>query len=230
MILSSILLQISTSQSELGISTDVASSTDMSVIELIMKGGIIMIPLFILSILALYIFVERFLYIKKSSKNADNIISSISPSLKSGDTNTVKSILSREPNAITTMLMKGVSKIGSPIKNIEASMESIGKLELMKLEKNLGYLSIIAAIAPMLGFIGTISGVIKIFYNISLADNISIGLIAGGLYEKMVTSAAGLVVGILAHFGYHYLNILIENIILKMEATSLSFIELISEE
>lgn len=230
MILSSILLQISTTQSELGISTDASSSTDMSVIELIMKGGIIMIPLFILSILAVYIFIERFLYIKKSTKNAENILSSIAPSLKSGDTNTAKSILSREPNAINSMLLKGVSKIGSPIKNIEASMESIGKLELMKLEKNLGYLSIIAAISPMLGFIGTISGVIKIFYNISLADNISIGLIAGGLYEKMVTSAAGLVVGILAHFGYHYLNILIENIILKMEATSLSFIELISEE
>ena len=220
MSLSTILLQISTSQTELGLPTNVETTTDMSVIELIMKGGIIMIPLFILSIVALYIFIERLLYIKKAAKNVDSIINTITPSIKTGDVNKAKSILSVEPNAITKMLLKGVSKIGSPIKNIEASMESVGKLELMKIEKNLGYLSIIAAISPMLGFIGTISGVIKIFYNISLADNISIGLIAGGLYEKMVTSAAGLVVGIMAHFGYHYLNILIENIILKMVCLS----------
>jgi biopolymer transport protein ExbB len=232
MIFSNILLQISTAQSELGISTPVVSdSTDMSVFELIMKGGIIMIPLFILSVITVYVFVERYMTLKNAAKNADGILNSIIPSIKSGDLNSAKAILKKQDkNSVASILHKGVSKIGNPIKNIENAMEAYGKIEVMKLERNMGYLSIIAAVAPMLGFIGTITGVIKIFYNISLADNISIGLIAGGLYEKMVTSATGLVVGIIAHFAYHYLNILLENIILKMEATSLSFLEIISEE
>lgn len=226
------LLQISTAESELGIDTPgaVTSTTDsVSLIELIMKGGIIMIPIFILSFIAIYIIAERIMAINKASKNADGLLPSITPAIKSGDINTAKAIVGKDQSSIAVILAKGISKIGNPIKQIESAMEATGKLEVMKLEKGLAILGIVAAIAPMLGFVGTISGVIKIFYNISLADNISIGLIAGGLYEKMVTSAAGLIVGIIAHTGYHYINMMIENLVLKMETSALGFTELLSE-
>jgi biopolymer transport protein ExbB len=115
------------------------------------------------------------------------------------------------------------------VKEIESAVENTGKLEIYKLEKNLSYLGIIAGIAPMLGFVGTISGVIKIFYNISLADNISIGLIAGGLYEKMITSASGLIIGILAHIAFHYLNTMIDRVSFQLESTAVDFIDLLHE-
>lgn len=208
-----------------------AATTEDSItlIDLILKGGFIMIPIFILSILTVYIFVERYLTIKNATKNTDLLVASVNNAVKAGNLNDAKTAAHANKSAISNILLKGIAKIGQPIKNIEASMEAAGKIEVMKLEKNLGILGIIAAIAPMLGFVGTISGVIKIFYNISLADNISIGLIAGGLYEKMVTSAAGLIVGMLAHTAYHYLNILLESVVFKMESASLEFIDTVSE-
>jgi biopolymer transport protein ExbB len=127
------------------------------------------------------------------------------------------------------MLQKGLLRIGKPIKEIEGAIENVGKLEVAKLEKNISVLGIIAGIAPMLGFVGTISGVIKIFYNISLTDNISMGSIAGGLYEKMITSAAGLIVGILAYIAHHILNLMVDKIILKLETESIDFIDLLEE-
>ena len=226
----STLLQITTSP-ELGVATvDQPTATDsITLIDLVFKGGIIMIPIFLLSVLAIYIIIERIITISRASKNGELILSQVKGNIKSGDLKGAQSIVNQYQSPIAKMLSKGIAKIGQPIKQIESSMEGIGKLEIMKLEKTMGLLGIIAAIAPMLGFVGTISGVIKIFYNISLADNISIGLIAGGLYEKMVTSAAGLIVGIIAHTGYHYLNMMIENVVLKMETTSVEFIEIISE-
>ncbi len=128
------------------------------------------------------------------------------------------------------MIEKGISRIGRPIAEIERSMESVGKFEISKLERNLKILGIVAGIAPMLGFIGTIMGVIKIFYNISLADNISIGLISGGLYEKMITSASGLIVGVLAYVGYHYLNLLLDKVVFKMEDHAIEFIDILQKE
>jgi len=127
------------------------------------------------------------------------------------------------------MLEKGISRIGQPLEEIEKSMEGVGKKELGRIEKNVAVLSVIAGVAPMFGFVGTILGVIKIFYNIALADNISIGLIAGGLYEKMITSAAGLIVGILAFVLYHWLNFSVDRIARRMEVTALDFIDMLHE-
>ena len=127
------------------------------------------------------------------------------------------------------MIEKGVSRIGKPIKEIEEAMESVGKLELNRLEKNLSILSLIGRIAPIFGFIGTIGGVIKIFYDISLTDNISIGVISTGLYQKMITSASGLVVGLLAFIGYYILNALLDKTINKMETASVEFMDLLQE-
>jgi biopolymer transport protein ExbB len=229
LMLNSILLQITTSDSGLGIATPEATTDNISIIGLVMKGGIIMIPILILSIIAIYVIVERVLAIRKATENTELLLSKLKASISSGDVKAAKIAADQYQNPVTKMLAKGVSKIGQPIKNIENAMEGAGKVEVMKLEKNMAILGIVAAIAPMLGFVGTISGVITIFYNISLADNISIGLIAGGLYQKMVTSAAGLIVGMIAHTGYHYLQMMIENVVLKMETAALEFIELVSE-
>jgi biopolymer transport protein ExbB len=149
--------------------------------------------------------------------------------LLDGKTDTALTMCRSTNSPIARMLEKGIKRLGRPIKDIESAVEDVGRLEIYKLEKNMAYLGIISGIAPMFGFVGTISGVIKIFYNISLADNISIGLIAGGLYEKMVTSAAGLVVGIIAHIGFHMLNAMVDRVSYQIESTAVDFIDLIQE-
>jgi biopolymer transport protein ExbB len=127
------------------------------------------------------------------------------------------------------MLQKGLLRIGRPIKDIEGAIENIGKLEVAKLDKNIGILGIIAGIAPMFGFLGTIYGVIKIFYDIAQSGNLSIGVISGGLYVKMVTAAAGLFVGMVAYIFYHILNMMVDKVILKLETDAIEFIDLLEE-
>jgi len=225
-----ILTQISTTaDAGLGVAIPETTTDSITLIDLVLKGGVIMIPIFLLSIVAIYVIVERALSIRKATENTNTLLSKLKSLIAGGDIKGAKLAAEQYHNPVAKMLAKGVSKIGQPIKNIENAMESVGKVELMKLEKNMALLGIVAAIAPMLGFVGTIAGVITIFYNISLADNISIGLIAGGLYQKMVTSAAGLIVGMIAHTGYHYLQMMIENVVLKMETAALEFVELVSE-
>ena len=201
----------------------------ISLLDLIMKGGWVMIPIGILSVIAIYVLIERYISIKRSSKVDNNFMNNIKDFINNKNFDAAKSLCKNSSSPQARMIEKGLSRIGKPIKEIEESIENVGKLEVYKLEKNLSILGIVAGIAPMFGFVGTISGVIKIFYNISLADNISIGLIAGGLYEKMVTSAAGLIVGIFAFVGYHWLNIMVDKVIHRMESNSLEFIDLLQE-
>ncbi|MNT20629.1 colicin uptake protein TolQ [compost metagenome] len=147
----------------------------------------------------------------------------------SGNVDAAISVCKNNNTPIARMLQKGLVRIGKPIKEIEGSIENVGKLEVSKLEKNINILGIIAGIAPMLGFVGTISGVIRIFYNISLAGEINIGLVSGGLYEKMITSAAGLIIGIFAYIGHHILTMMVDRVILKMETDAIDFIDLLEE-
>ena len=146
-----------------------------------------------------------------------------------GDLDTAKALCRQNESALSRMVLKGISRIGRPIKDIENAMENVGKIEVSNLEKNTGILGIVAGIAPMFGFLGTIAGVIKIFYDISKTDNISMGVISGGLYIKMVTSAAGLMVGIVAYIGYHILNMMIDKVTLKLETNAVEFIDLLEE-
>jgi len=201
----------------------------LSLLDLIMKGGFIMIPMGILSILTLYFFFERLMTITKASKLDKNFMNSIKDFIHNGNIDAAKSLCRNTTSPAARMIEKGVSRIGKPIKEIEEAMESVGKLELNRLEKNLSILSLIGRIAPIFGFIGTIGGVIKIFYDISLTDNISIGVISTGLYQKMITSASGLVVGLLAFIGYYILNALLDKTINKMETASVEFMDLLQE-
>jgi len=225
----SLLLQIKTVQEATQMVARPAVIT-LSLWDLIVKGGVIMIPLLLLSFLAVFFFFERLIAIKKASKDNVHFMSTIREMISNLKIDSAKAICQTTNTPVSRMVEKGIGRIGKPISEIERSVESAGKFEVSKLEKNLKILGIVAGIAPMLGFVGTIMGVIKIFYNISLADNISIGIIAGGLYEKMITSASGLIIGILAYAGYHYLNILLDKVIFRMEDTAIEFIDLLQKE
>ena len=150
-------------------------------------------------------------------------------SIHSGNLNSAIAICKNSNSPLGRMLQKGLLRIGRPIKDIEGAVENIGKLEVSKLERNIPILGIVAGIAPMFGFVGTIIGVIKIFFDISNTDNYSLATISGGLYVKMITSAAGLVVGLVAYVLYNVLNIMVDKVILKLETDAIEFIDLLEE-
>lgn len=207
--------------------TAAVSSTEeaMTVLDLLMKGGIIMIPIVLLSLVSFYIFIERLAYINKTTAITKELVPAITGELKNGNSNNALMHARNNHAALGRILESGIEKVGKPIDEVERNIETTTNLEITRMEKNTGYLGIIASVAPMLGFIGTISGVIKIFYNISLADNISIGLIAGGLYQKMICSGAGLIVGVLAYAGYHYLHIKIDRYLIKLQESLIQFLK-----
>jgi len=201
----------------------------MSLLDLVMKGGPIMIPILILSLLAVYVFIERYLAIKKASKEESNLINNVRDFIHAGRIDSALAFCRSSDKPVSRMIEKGIKRIGRPLKEIEESIEIIGKFEVYKLEKNMAILAIIAGIAPMFGFIGTIIGVIKIFHDISIAGDVSIASVSSGLYTKMVSSAAGLIVGIFAFVCYHWLNIMIDKIVQKMEKNAMDFIDLLQE-
>jgi len=220
------ILQIS-----LNDSTNVPAVTNQSmpVWELLTKGGWLMYPIFFLSIVSVYIFFDRYLSIRKATRIDRNFMDRIRDYIKEDKVDDALSLCRKTDSQIARMIEKGIKRIGRPLKEIEEAIEVVGKFEVYKLEKNLVILGVIAGIAPMFGFIGTIAGVIKIFYNISLADNISIGLISGGLYQKMITSAAGLTVGIIAFICFHWLNIMVSKVVHMLEQSAMDFIDLLQE-
>jgi biopolymer transport protein ExbB len=202
---------------------------ELRFIDLLFKGGWVMIPLALLAFIGLVIFVERYLTIRKASSDESNLMMQVKQSVISGKLDSAIAICRNSNTPLGRMLQKGLLRIGRPIKDIEGAIENVGKLEVSKLEKNISILGIIAGIAPMLGFVGTIIGVITIFHDVSLKGIIEIGTISGGLYTKMITSAAGLIIGIIAYVLYHILNIMVDRIILRMETDAIEFIDLLEE-
>ena len=197
--------------------------------QLIQQGGFLMIPIGILSLITIFLFVERFIVLRRAGKSPENLLNNVRDQIQAGNINSALMLCKSNNTPDARMLEKGISRIGLKVEEIEKAMEGVGKKELSRIEKNVGILAVIAGIGPMFGFVGTITGVIKIFYNISLQDNISIGAISGGLYEKMITSAAGLIVGILSFVLYHILNFQVDRIAKRMEATGLDFIDMLHE-
>ncbi len=198
-----------------------------NLIDIIMKGGIIMIPILILSVVAVYVFIERYLTIRRHVSSDVAFMSNIRDFVLSGKTDSALTLCRNTEKPIARMIEKGISRLGKPIREIEESIEIAGKFEVYDLEKNIQILAVIAGIAPMFGFLGTIIGVIKIFFNISMTSDVSIGSVSAGLYTKMVTSAAGLTVGIIAYIGYHWLNIILNKAIHQLEWNAMNFIDLL---
>lgn len=225
-----ILLQITT---PLGTETSAEIGADqgsVSVLDLLMNGGWFMIPILILSLIAVYIFVERLLTIKRAAKTPNQFIEKIKSLVLNGDINGARLLCSQTETPVAKMIEKGISRIGSPLKNIEVSIENVGKIEIYKLEKNLSVMATISGAAPMIGFLGTVTGMIKAFISIAQEEgSVSPRLLSEGIYEAMITTAAGLLVGIMAYLMYNYLITQVQKIIHKMEYTSIDFIDLLQE-
>ncbi|MGZ3756993.1 MAG: MotA/TolQ/ExbB proton channel family protein, partial [Mucilaginibacter sp.] len=164
--------------------------------DLILKGGWVMVPIGILAILGLVIFFERYFTIRKASKNESNLMIQVRESIHSGNLQSAIAICRNSNTPLGRMLQKGLLRIGRPIKDIEGAIENVGKLEVAKLEKNIGILGIVAGIAPMFGFLGTIAGMITLFSEINATGKFELNVIAGGIYVKMITSATGLIIGL----------------------------------
>ena len=201
----------------------------LPLIDLILKGGWIMLPLLLLSLVAVYIIIERYITIRRAAGNPDALMANVRAQMVKGDIPAARLLCAQNPSPLARMVEKGLRRIGLPLKDIETSIENVGKIEIARLEKNINILGIIAGIAPMLGFVGTIIGVIKIFYAINATGEFGIAQIAGGLYTKMVTSAAGLIVGIIAHVGYHWLSILVERMVFRMENSAIEFMDILQD-
>jgi biopolymer transport protein ExbB len=199
----------------------------ISILDLAMKGGVVMIPLLLMWIIAIYVFVERLLTINKAGKIPESFMNSVNNLVLTHDINGARLVCKQYESPISRIVEKGLQRVGKPIESIEKSMENIGKLEIYKMEKNLVILTIIAGTAPMFGFLGTIAGMIQTFFNISITSDITLGTIAGGIYVKMITSATGLIIGIMAYIGYSYLNAQIDKVVNKMEAASNDFIDVL---
>lgn len=202
-------------------------SSNISMFELLLKGGWILIPIGIISLISCYLIIVKYIEIKRYTKAEPNIVSAFHTYLKSGDLSQAVATLKAGNSSYSRIFFHATRSIGKPIKEIESSIETAAQIEMNKMSKDLHYLGLFAGIAPMLGFIGTIAGVIKIFYDISLSDNISIGIISGGLYQKMISSGLGLIVGVIAYSGYHMLNIMIDKYMNRVEEDAFEFINLL---
>ncbi len=202
----------------------------LSVWDLALKGGWIMIPLAILWVVAIYLFVERLLTINKANQDPDPFMSRVKDLVQKGDITGAKMLCSQNQSPIARMIEKGVSRIGSPLKTIEASIENVAKIEVFKLEKNLPTLATISGSAPMIGFLGTVIGMVRAFISISQEEgSVSPKLLSSGIYTAMITTVAGLIVGIIAYLAYNYLVSRVQKVIHKMEYTSIDFIDLLQE-
>ncbi len=205
----------------------IAPNTEISVLDFILKGGFFLIPIAILLFYTIYLIFERYLYITKASKIDARLMQDVADKLNAGNIELARTIVERSNTSAGNILKEGVLVIGRPIAEIESNMDRAADIEIGEMERHLGHLGLIAGIAPTLGFIGTISGVIKIFYSISVTENISIGNISGGLYEKMISSGSGLIVGIIAYSAYHLLNGKIDDFALKIQKQILEFVNII---
>ncbi len=224
-----ILLQIQTSADTVTTSLP-AAEEKLSLFELALKGGPVMIPIALCSVIAVYIIFERYFAIKKSSKDDPNFMNNIRDFISSGNIDAARALCRNTISPIARMIEKGIARIGKPLGDIEKAIENVGNIEVVKLEKGLSLLATCASAAPMLGFLGTVTGMIRAFYNMSKAGNtVELGVLSGGMYEAMVTTVAGLIVGIFALVSYNLLSAMVQKVIYKMENTSIEFLDLLHE-
>jgi len=204
-----------------------------SLFDIIFKGGFLSIVivgfLFFLSLVALSIFIERYFTIKRASKIDENFMNNIRANVQAGNINAAKALCQTTDSPVARMVEKGLMRIGKPLRDIDAAIENVGNLEIFRLEKNLSKLATIAGAAPMIGFFGTVTGMILAFFEMSTADNVGPKVLAGGIYQALLTTAFGLLVGIVAFVGYNTLVQMVEKVIFKMEATTVEFMDLLQE-
>jgi biopolymer transport protein ExbB len=214
--------------------TIVSEEKTLTVWELVTSGGmggaLIMVTLWILLCIAVYIVVERFLVIKKASKEDANFMNQIKENILEGNIDAAKSLCNSNASPIAKMIEKGVSRIGKPLSDIGTAVENTGKIELNKLEKNLSTLATISGAAPMIGFLGTVIGMILVFHKMaSGGGGVDLQTLSDGIFTAMVTTVAGLIVGIIAYVGYNTLVARVEKIVFVMEARTVEFLDILHE-
>jgi biopolymer transport protein ExbB len=210
-------------------STGGDASKTMNIFDMLWNGGPLMIPIILCLVIALWVFFERLIAINKASKIDDNFMSIIRDNIVTGNVTAARNLARNTANPVARVIDKGLQRIGKPIDVIEKSMENTGRLEVYKLERNLSVLSIIAGIAPMFGFLGTIVGMLQLFYKVNATGEFTPAAMAGGIYTKLITSASGLIIGLLAYVGYNFLNAQVDKTANKMEAASAEFVDILQE-
>ncbi len=203
---------------------------EMNLLDMALKGGWIMLPLLLLGILAVYIFIERLIVVKKASKKDATFMNKIKDYINEGKIEAALTLCKKTDTPYSRMIEKGISRLGRPMNDVMVAVENVGNLEIMKLEKGLPLLATVSGGAPMVGFLGTVVGMVQAFFNMENAgNNVDVTTLAGGIYTAMVTTVAGLIVGVIAYFAYNYLTGRIGNVISSMEAHSLEFMDILNE-
>ncbi len=224
------LLQIADTLSQTATAqADMNKDGSISIVELLTLGGWIMLPLAALFIATIFVFFERFIAVRKASRLDANFMNIIRDHIVNGNVTAARSFAKNTDNPVARIIDKGIQRIGKPIDSIEKSMENVGKLELYNMERNLSVLSLIAGVAPMFGFLGTIIGMFQLFYNLAATGDFTIQTMANGIYTKMVTSAAGLIIGLLAYIAHNFLTTQVDKTANKMESSSAEFIDVLQE-
>lgn len=226
------LLQVPSTISDTTTAATAATATapkEMHLWDILVAGGPLMIPLALLFVAAIFFFIERYLAIKRVAKIDDNFMGIIRDHIMNGNISAAKSQAKNTNNPIGRMIYKGLQRLGKPIDAIERSMESVAQLEMYELERNLNILSVIARAAPIFGFVGTLAGLMQLFFNINATGEFVLNTIAGGLYVKIVTSLTGLLIGLIAYLGYSFLMAMVDKAANRMEVAAADFLDVLQE-
>lgn len=208
---------------------DTNADGSLSLIEVLQLGGLLMIPLVLLFVIAVFVFIERSLVIRRAARIDPNFMNIIRDHITTGSVVAARSYSKNTWNPVARIIDKGIQRIGKPIESIEKSMENVGKLELYNLEKHLSILALIAGIAPMFGFLGTIVGMFQLFYSLASTGEFTIQYMAHGIYTKMTSSAVGLIIGLIAYIMHSYLVAQVDKTANKMEVSSAEFLDVLQE-
>lgn len=209
--------------------TQPVAPKEMHIIDMMIKAGWIMIPLAILSLATIYVFVERWLAIKKATEVDGNFMNIIRDNILSGNVTAARNFARNTANPVGRMIDKGLQRIGKPIDYIESNMENVAQLEMYKLERNVNVLAVISKIAPIFGFVGTLVGLMQLFFNINATGEYELSTIAGGIYTKLITSISGLLIGLIAYLCHNILHTQVEKAANKMEAAAADFLDVLQE-
>ena len=208
----------------------IETASDLNLWELACKGGIIMIPLLLLSLLSIYIFFERLQVIRRAAREDNTFMERIKDYIHEGDIDSALKLCKKTNTPYSRLIAKGISRLGRPMNDVLVAIENVGNIEIAKLEKGFPWLATTAAGAPMLGFLGTVTGMVKAFYNMASAGNSAdISTLSGGIYEALVTTVAGLIVGIIALFAYNYLVSRVDGVMNQLESKTMEFMDLLNE-
>lgn len=224
------LLQISLTDTTNTNIAETSGELELRFWELALKGGWIMVPIIILSVVAVYIFIERYFAIKRASQTDINFMNKIKDYIHDDKIDSAMALCQSTQSPVARMIEKGLQRIGRPLNDINAAIENVGNLEISKLEKNLPALATVSGAAPMIGFLGTVMGMIRAFYDMSNAgNNIDVSLLSNGIYTAMVTTVAGLMVGIIGYLAYNILVARVEKVVFQLEANTSEFMDLLNE-